>query len=55
LDSIIKLRRQMGHEATGIPRWGHRAHRTRVGNHPEALNALVRKLAAEGEKLAEEE
>ena len=44
LDSLVKLRREMGHEDTGIPRWA--IERT-LRNHPEALEALLKELAIE--------
>jgi hypothetical protein len=55
LDSLAKLRREMGHEATGIPRWAIERIERALRNHPEALNALLEELAADGEKQAEVE
>jgi hypothetical protein len=55
LDSLVKLRRGMGPETTGIPRWAIERIERALRNHPEALNALLKELAAEGEKQAEVE
>jgi hypothetical protein len=47
LDSIVKLRREMGPADTGIPRWAiERIERT-LRNHPEAQRELLKGLAAE--------
>jgi hypothetical protein len=53
LDSMVKLRREMGHEATGIPYWAIERIQRALRNHPEALNALLRELAADSDKPAE--
>ena len=50
LDSMIKLRREMGHEATGIPRWAIERIEKALRGHPEALNQLLKELAAENDK-----
>jgi len=50
LDSIVKLRREMGPADTGIPRWAIERIERALRNHPEALNALLRELAAEEEE-----
>ena len=55
LDSMVKLRREMGPETTGIPRWAIERIERALRNHPEALNALLEELAADGEKQAEVE
>jgi hypothetical protein len=53
LDSIVRLRREMGHEDTGIPRWAIARIECALRNHPEALNELLKELVAEGEKQVE--
>ena len=55
LDSLIKLRKEMGHDSTGIPRWAIERIERALRNHPEALNELLKELAAEGEKQTEVE
>jgi hypothetical protein len=50
LDSIVKLRHAMGNDDTGIPRWAIERIERALRNHPEALNALLRELAAEEEE-----
>lgn len=47
LDSMIKLRREVGHEATGIPRWAIERIEKELKHHPEALSALLKGLAEE--------
>jgi hypothetical protein len=53
LDSIVKVRREMGHDASGIPRWAIERIERALRNHPEAMSELLKELAAEDEKLAE--
>ena len=53
LDSIIKLRREAGHEGTGIPRWAIERIERALRNYPEAQHALLKELAAENETYAE--
>lgn len=53
LDSIAKLRRDMGHEGSGIPRWAIERIERALRNHPEAMRELLKELAAEQEKEAE--
>lgn len=53
LDSMVKIRREMGHEASGIPRWAIERISSALRDHPSALNALLKDLAADTEKLAE--
>jgi len=53
LDSIVKIRREIGHENTGIPRWAIERIERALRQHPEALNALLKELASENEKPAE--
>ena len=48
LDSLVKLRREMGPE-TGIPRWAIERIECALRNHPAALKALLKELAAEEE------
>jgi len=47
LDSLIKLRREMGHEDHGIPRWAIEKIEYTLRDYPEALHALLKSLAAE--------
>ena len=47
---MIKLRREMGHESTGIPRWAIERIERALRNHPEALNELLKELAAEDDR-----
>ena len=54
LDSLVKLRREMGLETTGIPRSATERIERALRNHPEALNALLKELASD-EKPAEVE
>lgn len=54
LDSLIKVRREAGNEATGIPRWAIERIERALRNHPEALNELLKDLAAESEKSVEQ-
>lgn len=53
LDSIVKVRREMGHEGTGIPRWAIERIERGLRDYPEAQHALLKELAAEKEKQAE--
>ena len=48
LYSLVKLRREMGPE-TGIPRWAIERIECALRNHPAALKALLKELAAEEE------
>jgi hypothetical protein len=45
LDSLVKLRREMGNRNTGIPRWAIERIERALRNHPEALNELLKALA----------
>jgi hypothetical protein len=45
LDSLLKLRRQMGHETNQIPRWAIERIESALRDHPAALKALLRDLA----------
>jgi hypothetical protein len=53
LDSIVKLRREMGHDSSGIPRWAIERIERALRLYPEAQHALLKELAAENEKMAE--
>src|SRR5215469_2513972 len=50
LDSMIKLRREMGHESTGIPRWAIERIERALRDYPEAQRALLKELAAEDDR-----
>ena len=50
LDYMMRLREKMGPETTGVPRWAIERIERALRDHPEALNALLKELAAEGEK-----
>ena len=47
---MMRLREKMGPETTGVPRWAIERIERALRDHPEALNALLKELAAEGEK-----
>jgi hypothetical protein len=47
LDSLLKLRRQMGHEANQIPRWAIEKIEYALRDHPAAMKALLKAIATE--------
>jgi hypothetical protein len=49
LDSMAKIRREMGPEITGVPRWAIEKIERALRDHPEALKALLKELAEEME------
>jgi hypothetical protein len=49
LDSLVKLRREMGNQNTGIPSWAIERIERALRNYPEALHALLKALAEEEE------
>jgi hypothetical protein len=51
LADMIKLRREMGHEDNGIPRWAIEGIEKALRNHPDAMKAVLKELAAETEKV----
>jgi hypothetical protein len=51
LDSMIRLRREVGNDSTGIPHWAVVKIEKALRNHPEALADLLKALAAEDEFL----
>jgi hypothetical protein len=54
LDSLIKLRKEIGAEGAGIPGWAIARIEKALRSHPAALKELMRELATEEEKLADE-
>ena len=50
LDSMTKLRREMGQESTGIPRWAIEKIERALRDYPEAQQALLKELAAEDDR-----
>lgn len=54
IDSMVKLRREVDHDSTGIPRWAIERIERALRDFPEAQHALLKELAAENEKDAED-
>ena len=54
LDSLVRLRREAGHEASGIPSWAIERIERALRNYPEAQTALLKELIAGNEKQAED-
>jgi len=50
LDSLIRVRREAGHEASGIPRWAIERIELALRQYPDALNHLLRELAEENRR-----
>jgi hypothetical protein len=55
LDSLVKLRREMDRDTTGIPRWAIDRIERALRNYPEAMSKLLKELAAKGDKQTEVE
>ena len=50
LEGIMKLRREMGAEKSGIPRWAIERIERGLRNYPEAQHALLKELASENDE-----